>query len=385
MDSKKNNRFFIKMKPFVKWPGGKEKELKYFSEYFPEKIYNYIEPFVGGGAVFFHFLGKEVTGYRHINDFSAELISLYTYIKNADKSFYSELDSIANNISLMSEYAEDTADYFTDAFYKAIEGKDNSLEINRIIKKLYVGDSRLYTHLDLYDDVFEKEARKTIRIKIRKAIKLAVEGEELVADSFYDLHETSLKMALYNTVRYAYNSIKKNTPFKIAYFLYLREYCYSSMFRYNAYGEFNVPYGGMSYNNKNFMRTIKYIQSREMIDCLTRNTVINNLDFEEFIRKTKITKNDFIFCDPPYDTEFSEYEKNEFSRNDHVRLADCLKKTNARVMVVIKETDFIRKLYEDRGFFIETFDKKYNVNFQNRNNREVKHLIITNYEIRGGK
>ncbi len=47
-------------------------------------------------------------------------------------------------------------------------------------------------------------------------------------------------------------------------------------------------------------------------------------------------------------------------------------------MVVIKETDFIYDLYKDK-FNIIKFDKKYLVNMNNSNIKDVKHLIITNY------
>ena len=48
-------------------------------------------------------------------------------------------------------------------------------------------------------------------------------------------------------------------------------------------------------------------------------------------------------------------------------------------MIVIKNTDFIEDLYLKLGFKIQAFDKKYSVNFMNRNVRDVEHLIITNY------
>ena len=37
-------------------------------------------------------------------------------------------------------------------------------------------------------------------------------------------------------------------------------------------------------------------------------------------------------------------------------------------------------LYAEKGLNIQTFDKKYLVSFQDRNNRESEHLMITNYE-----
>ena len=54
-------------------------------------------------------------------------------------------------------------------------------------------------------------------------------------------------------------------------------------------------------------------------------------------------------------------------------------------MLIIKNTDFILGLYENstdkfgREIKIARFDKKYFVSFQNRNNKEAEHLIITNY------
>ena len=45
-------------------------------------------------------------------------------------------------------------------------------------------------------------------------------------------------------------------------------------------------------------------------------------------------------------------------------------------MMVIKATPFILSLYENHGLNIKTFDKTYQVSFMNRNDKDVKHLII---------
>lgn len=42
----------------------------------------------------------------------------------------------------------------------------------------------------------------------------------------------------------------QSMQYQAANFYFIREYCYGSMFRYNSKGEFNIPYGGMSYNKK---------------------------------------------------------------------------------------------------------------------------------------
>jgi DNA adenine methylase len=153
------------------------------------------------------------------------------------------------------------------------------------------------------------------------------------------------------------------------------------MFRYNRNGAFNVPYGGIGYNRKNLSKKLEYLKSKELIEHL-KDTTIENLDFQEFFEKHKPKKDDFIFLDPPYDSEFSTYAKNEFTKADQKRLADYLiNECKANWMVIIKNTDFIYSLYNKPNVNIISYDKKYLVNFQNRNDRGVEHLLIRNYTL----
>jgi len=76
------------MKPLVKWSGGKSKEIKMFKEFYPEKFSTYLEPFVGGGAVFFDL---NWSGDNVINDIHSELINFYQQIKEGNASKIYEL------------------------------------------------------------------------------------------------------------------------------------------------------------------------------------------------------------------------------------------------------------------------------------------------------
>ena len=42
------------LKPIIKWSGGKKDELKYILPHIPDSYSTYLEPFIGGGAVYFH-------------------------------------------------------------------------------------------------------------------------------------------------------------------------------------------------------------------------------------------------------------------------------------------------------------------------------------------
>lgn len=66
--------------PFLKWVGGKRQLMPTIVEHLPNNIQalNYIEPFIGGGAVLFHLQPKKAI----INDFNIELINTYEVIKN---------------------------------------------------------------------------------------------------------------------------------------------------------------------------------------------------------------------------------------------------------------------------------------------------------------
>lgn len=65
------------MKPLFTYPGGKAREIKYFEQYFPNDIDTYIEPFIGGGSVYFYLEPKKAV----INDINEEIITFYREIK----------------------------------------------------------------------------------------------------------------------------------------------------------------------------------------------------------------------------------------------------------------------------------------------------------------
>lgn len=374
------------LKPFIKWAGGKERELKEFSRFFPSSIRNYFEPFLGGGAVYFYMYANNNSGQMFVNDFSSELISLYKLIQNRNQAFFCELLAIVESFENMQTFAAENSDVF-DAFMKAadcgLSTEFISVGIGAVCKSRGL---MLSGSLSRLRETFGKELENALIVKLRQTKKLISNGVSMDEENRKIMLETILKTALYNTVRTAYNAEKKQTPRRAAYLYFIREFCFSSMFRYNKSGGFSVPYGGQSYNSKNLRKAVEKLADTRLSEYLGR-TVIANEDFESFLNtySSEISEEDFIFVDPPYDTEFSEYDRNSFSREDHIRLADTLQKTKAKVMVVIKNTEFIHDLYKARGFYIGSFDKTYSVNFYNRNDRKAEHLIITNYEIQGGK
>lgn len=66
------------MKPMLKYVGGKQKEITCFLEHIPEKFDTYIEPFLGGGAVFFHLEPERAI----LNDKNQKLIQFYRDVRD---------------------------------------------------------------------------------------------------------------------------------------------------------------------------------------------------------------------------------------------------------------------------------------------------------------
>lgn len=59
--------------PFLKWPGGKRWLVQQHATLFPSSYRRYLEPFLGGGAVFFHLLPASAV----LSDTNPELINAY--------------------------------------------------------------------------------------------------------------------------------------------------------------------------------------------------------------------------------------------------------------------------------------------------------------------
>lgn len=258
------------LRPIVKWSGGKTDELKYILPYVPNDYHIYLEPFVGGGAVFFGLNPEKAV----INDVHKELVDLYQSIKNG---FSEEI------YSFMKEHPNTEETYYKVRSYDHEEGLDN-------------------------------------------------------AKRFY----------------------------------YLRKTCFRGMLRYNSKGEFNIPYG--RYKTYNY----EEIKNKDYENLLKR-TEIYNKDFE-YIFKNYNDNSNFMFLDPPYDSEFTDYGYCSFGKEEHTKLAECFKTTKIRCLMIIGKTPFIEELY--KGYIIGEYDKKYRFKLHSgRVGDEIntKHIIIKNY------
>ncbi len=371
-----------RLSSLLKWAGGKEQELKHILPLIPP-FDAYYEPFVGGGAVFFSIQSRR----KLINDKSPDLFNLYVMTAQQNKDFFGALDTLLLGWQRVSEIMDGCA-INLHTIYKAYSMDRSSLEEMRgslfeFVQQHGAEFSGMFEGFFAQDiGNFIRELQKNLLSKTKRMKELENRKWKLSEQDIVANIECALKSAFYMHVRYLYNRIAtyEIPPGRAAaIFFFVRENAYASMFRYNSKGEFNVPYGGISYNRKDLARKVAYLRSPE-VEFHLRNTVIENMDFEAFLQKYPPQAEDFVFLDPPYDSEFSTYSRNEFGKQDQERLASyLLNHCGAKFMLVIKNTPIILRLYSNAGLNMRAFDKKYLVSFQDRNNRNAEHLVITNF------
>lgn len=83
--------------PFLKWAGGKRKLVPKLLELAPRSFSRYVEPFVGGGAMFFGLRNAGYTGPALLCDANAELVDAYRSVRQAPDALMSVLSLCVND------------------------------------------------------------------------------------------------------------------------------------------------------------------------------------------------------------------------------------------------------------------------------------------------
>lgn len=373
-----------KIRPLIKWTGGKYDEFPLFSRYIPD-FKSYYEPFFGGGGVFFALQPKSKS---FLNDKSRDLIRFYNQISSP--GFKDELYKYATAWEKAGSLSQFLIPRVNPMFSSFIDSRIDQIDLEKRISGL-MEKLTILDYFPLFDEGFcisahdiKKAFAASLFDKFKRIKRISIkEKRHFNPVELTDHIETGVKSGLYLYIRSimndcALNRLKLGDAKETANWYFVRELCYGSMFRFNKKGEFNIPYGGIAYNAKNLQQKVDAIFAPH-VQKLFSNCTLSEMDFEDFFTTFKPGKGDFVFLDPPYDSEFSKYDNNSFTRDDQIRLRNVMKNVAGKWMLVIKETKFIRSIYEEIGSNIIYFDKTYTYNVRGRNSRDAKHLIITNY------
>lgn len=123
-----------KLRPFVKWAGGKGQLIETISNTYPYalggEINKYAEPFVGGGAVLFDILDKYELDAVYISDINAELINAYRMVRDSVDEIIAQLFSY--QLEYNSQGEESQKKYYYKKRDRFNELKMNDSEIDNV-------------------------------------------------------------------------------------------------------------------------------------------------------------------------------------------------------------------------------------------------------------
>lgn len=295
-------------KPFLKWAGGKGQLLKQLDELLPPQLdgrpFTYIEPFVGGGAMFFHMLKKHSEIKRAvINDINTNLVTAYRTIK----------------------------DYPCD-----------------LIKRL-----------------------------------------SALEHQYFALDDESHKQTFYLNAREMFNKERLDDIDRTKYLIFLNRTCFNGLYRENAKGKYNVPFG--RYLHPTICNAETILADSELLNQI--DVTILSGDFSTTTHYLDAEGINFVYLDPPYrplnaTSNFNSYVKVEFDDAEQIRLGNFAKKLAEKhnVYWMMSNSDcssnnpndlFFENMYSD--FFINRVYASRAINANPSKRGKLTELVICNY------
>ncbi len=132
-----------KIKPFVKWAGGKSGLLSQLNKYYPLQLKNgeidcYIEPFVGGGAVLIDILQNYKIKEAYAFDINIDLINSYNVIKNNVNELIQQLEKKEKEYLQLE--AESRKEYFYEVrkTYNSKKLKEKEMSVEKATQFIFL-------------------------------------------------------------------------------------------------------------------------------------------------------------------------------------------------------------------------------------------------------
>jgi DNA adenine methylase len=308
--------------PFLKWVGGKGQLLDQLDPFFPEKITRYFEPFVGGGAVFFHLKHRFPRLRAFLRDINPELINTYRAVRDRPQELMRRLDQHA------AEFKAKGDDYFY------------------LVRSQHDLAGSAVGWGEAADEPASAQQSKTTAREDARPTKKSKQYED------WRIVERAARM------------------------IFLNKTCFNGLWRVNARGEFNVPVG--SYKNPR-------LYDEENLWAASRALQDAQLEVQDFRRTFGETRpGDFLYVDPPYHplsttASFTSYAKEEFGEGEqrelHAVFAEAARR-GVRVMLSNSDTRFIRNLYGD--FPIHTVQARRAINSDGSKRGNVNEVVVSN-------
>lgn len=224
---------------------------------------------------------------------------------------------------------------------------------------------------------------------IKERPKELIERLLAIENEYFALSDEESKKAFYLEAREIFNEDKLDDIDRTKYLVFLNRTCFNGLYRENAKGKFNVPFG------RNLHPTICNTETiMADSEVLNRaNVTILHGDFSETINYLDDDGMNFVYFDPPYrplnaTSSFNSYVKEEFDDAEQIRLRNYARELDERQEVywMLSNADcsaknpddtFFEDIYVD--FFINRVYASRAINADPTKRGKLTELLICNY------
>ena len=172
-------------KPFLKWAGGKQQLLSQFEKYFPANFDRYLEPFVGGGAVFFHLWNtNRLPEHKFLFDNNEELVNAYCIVRD-------KLDEL---ISLLTTHQKNhSQEYFYQI--RNLDRQDIKLsDVDRAARTIYLNRT-------CYNGLYRVNSKRQFNVPIGSYKNPKILYEDVLEAASLALQNVSIKVMDFREVK----------------------------------------------------------------------------------------------------------------------------------------------------------------------------------------
>jgi DNA adenine methylase len=172
-------------RPFLKWAGGKQQLLAQYEPHFPKKIERYLEPFVGGGAVFFHLWNqRRLPDEAFLLDHNAELVNVYRAVRDCVDDLIDQLTIHQSNHSKDYFYRLRGRDRGPDWPPDAISAAARTIYLNRTC---YNGLYRVNSRGEFNAPLGSYKNPDVVRAEVLRAASAALRGVAIEQTGFQSI------------------------------------------------------------------------------------------------------------------------------------------------------------------------------------------------------
>ncbi len=250
------------------------------------------------------------------------------------------------------------------------------LQTHKCIKKVVIND-------------INKDLIRCYELIVKSPQEL-IERLKLLEKNYYSVDFLARKEVFY-AYRDMYNSEGIHPDERAALFIFLNHTCYNGLYRVNASGKFNVPYG--RYNNPNICNE-KLIMANHNLLSSVELVIRAPGDYKLVYHNLSRKHNNFVYLDPPYrpiikgTSSFKEYSNCPFGDAQQIELkyfCDKLSSMNCQVMLSNSDSknldgdSFFEQLY--KGYSIRRILAPRFINSNPEKRKKLNEIVIRNFAL----